>query len=154
VAIEVVRDVTGRPVGAALVPGMGAVYASAMRAVLLGSVFAICVAASACARSGAAEPSAYQRDIDRLCHAQEHSGALQLEPGHRPVAIAQWLAENLETDEVREVLVEFQRAADPAAKQAILEREAAAVGLPHCPLADVWAAASSAGSGSSGDTHH
>jgi hypothetical protein len=119
-----------------------------MRGPVLGSLLAVCIAA-ACARSDGAEPSAYQRDIDRLCHAQEHSGALQLEPGYRPVAIAQWLAENLETDEVRKVLGEFQRAETPSAKQAILEREAAAVGLPHCPLADVWAAA---GSGD-GDTH-
>ena len=104
------------------------------------TVAAICLAlaGAACSRGKESGPTAYQRDIDRLCHAQTHSGADELDPGQRPVAIAQWLSENLETSEVREVLVEFQ-AGTPEQKRAILEREAAEVGLPDCPLADAWA---------------
>lgn len=104
-------------------------------AIVLVSVLGL---ASGCSRDSRG-PSAYQQDIDRLCHAEQHSGAHQLDPDYRPVAIAQWLAENLETAEVREVLVEFQ-AGSPAEKRAVLEREAAAVGLVDCPLAKTWAA--------------
>ncbi len=41
------------------------------------------------------------RDVDRICNAEEQSGALHEEPNARASHVAIWLATNLESDEGR-----------------------------------------------------
>jgi hypothetical protein len=89
-------------------------------------------------QKGEKAPTAYERDVDRICHAEEHSGAAEHD-GPRTLVIAQWLGENIETDEGRELLARVTRDDnDPAAKARILDEAATAAGIDDCPTARTW----------------
>lgn len=78
---------------------------------------------------------AYRQDVERICGVMSLSGADQLPEGERVFTTAQWLGNNLETEEGRDFLVTFQQSDD---KAATLLAEARAVGLPDCALAAEW----------------
>lgn len=113
---------------------------TAMRALVLALLL------PACQRGGDADPArepppeihqAYARDLDKLCDVVARSGGGELVGGDRQLAIANWLAANLETPESRKFLAYIQPLAGEAKAQA-LEAEAKAVGLPGCALAAEW----------------
>jgi len=81
----------------------------------------------------------YARDIDKICHAEERSGALEQPESQRGLVVAQWLGGNLESDGARTFLVRLAQA-DPAGKTALLEAESRALGMSGCPLAASWTA--------------
>lgn len=96
-----------------------------------------------CQRSGRSTVSeTYRGDIERLCDVVARSGADQLPPGERTLAIANWLAGNLETREAHDYLVRIQPLAGEP-KAAALETEARRVGLARCALAAEWRGAPS-----------
>jgi hypothetical protein len=93
---------------------------------------------AACQRgAGSAVSETYRDDIARLCNAVSLSGAEQLPPDARALAIAQWLPEHLSTDEAHAYLVKIQPLAGEP-KAAALDAEARRVGLGSCPLATEW----------------
>jgi len=89
------------------------------------------------ATPAASPPAPYTSDIENLCDAVVRSGADQLAPGERTLAIAEWLGGHLQTDAAHQYLVKIQPLAGEA-KAAALEAEARRVGLPGCALAAEW----------------
>jgi len=93
-------------------------------------------------QSGSRALTPYGRDIDSICHCQERSGALE-----RPEPLVFWawwceLTRALYADEMGEAFRGewLARAPFVMAVLAVLTGEARRVGLPACPLADVWSA--------------
>jgi hypothetical protein len=82
-------------------------------------------------------PAPYTSDIENLCDAVSRSGADQLSPAERQLAIAEWLGSHLQTEQAHQYLVKIQPL-EGEAKAAALEAEARRVGLPGCPLAAEW----------------
>jgi hypothetical protein len=82
---------------------------------------------------------AYTQDFERLCNAEQLSGALDQPEEARTLMVAQWLGKHLETSQVHDFLVHIQRlgAAD---KADVLDGEAKRLGLASCPLSAVWKA--------------
>ncbi len=98
------------------------------------------VAAVACKDRAAPTPpadEAFGRDVERICQAEELSGAAAEEPGARPMLVAQWLGENIETQRGRDLLAEAARA-DGVAKAEVFERAARSVGRDRCATAESW----------------
>jgi hypothetical protein len=89
----------------------------------------------ACQRGEGKTP--FQRDMERICHAERLSGAHEQHEGHRSLLVGQWLAENLETPEARSLLAQIFQAA-PAEKSALLTEAAREAGIRDCPIAQVW----------------
>jgi hypothetical protein len=81
--------------------------------------------------------SPYGQDLGRLCHSEERSGALDHPEAQRSMVVAQWLGNNIQTEEGRAFLVRLART-PPAEKAALLKAEAARSGLSDCPLAKSW----------------
>lgn len=79
----------------------------------------------------------YRSDISNLCDSVVSSGADQLPPGERALAIASWLGTHLQTQEAHDYLVRIQPL-DGEPKAAALDAEARRVGLPSCALAAEW----------------
>lgn len=79
----------------------------------------------------------YARDIERICHVVERSGAASMELADRTYVTATWLSQNLETQEARRFLAELGPIAG-AEKGNVLDTEAARTGVKTCPLADDW----------------
>jgi len=82
-------------------------------------------------------PAPYKSDIESLCDSVVRSGADQLTPGNRPLAIATWLGQHLQTEEAHQYLVKIQPL-DGDAKAHALDAEALRVGLPGCALSAEW----------------
>ena len=97
---------------------------------------------SAC-QSGTTEKSkeqvsaGYRDDISRLCNVMHLSGADEQAPEERVYTTANWLGNNLETQQGRDFLVTFTQAQDKDKPQTLLA-EATRVGVAPCPLADHW----------------
>jgi hypothetical protein len=85
----------------------------------------------------ASPPSPYTADIENLCDVVVRSGADQMAPGDRQIAIAEWLGGHLQTDEAHQFLVKIQPL-EGAAKADALDAEARRVGLPGCALSAEW----------------
>ena len=79
----------------------------------------------------------FGRDLDRICHSSERSGALEQPEGQRAVTVAYWLGNNIESDEGRAFLARFTKSSTEE-KIALLRREAKRVGLSSCPLLQTW----------------
>ena len=79
----------------------------------------------------------YRADIADLCNVMHLSGADERPEEERVFTTAQWLGNNLETQEGRDFLVTFTQAPDKD-KPAVLLAEAKRVRVEHCPLADYW----------------
>jgi hypothetical protein len=103
----------------------------------------ICLGVGAgCQRTGSTAPPVseqYRSDIEKLCDVVTRSGADQLPVGDRALAIANWLAAQLQTAQAREYLVAIQPLVGEP-KAAALDAEARRVGLPRCALAAEWRA--------------
>lgn len=108
-----------------------------MRGALLLSVLLVACQSSS---ERAAGDSAYHRDIDRLCHAAEHSGANELEQGARALHIAEWLATNLESDKARGLSAELSQMPNDE-RIPRLAREAEAAGVEACAILEAWGGA-------------
>ena len=99
--------------------------------------------AAGCQRgAGSAAPvtEPYRSDIENLCDAVVRSGADQLPVGERALAIANWLAAHLQTQEAHDYLIRIQPLTGEP-KAAALEAEARRAGLSQCALAAEWRAA-------------
>jgi hypothetical protein len=91
-----------------------------------------------CQRSGGSTVSeTYRGDIERLCDVVARSGADRLPAGERTLAIANWLASNLETREAHDYLIRIQPLTGEP-KAAALDAEARRTGLARCALAGEW----------------
>jgi hypothetical protein len=106
-------------------------------------LFACLGVAAGCQRgAGTAAPPVserYRSDIEDLCDVVVRSGADQLPAGERALALANWLAAHLQTQEAHDYLIRIQPlVGDP--KAAALDAEARRVGLPRCALATEWRA--------------
>jgi hypothetical protein len=83
-----------------------------------------------------ADPAAYARDVDRICNVFERAGAG--EPGVNPeVATGDWLIENLETLQARQLLPKINSLPD-SERATAYDAEARKVGLASCPTARAW----------------
>ena len=76
---------------------------------------------------------AYSRDVDRICHVVERSGARGMELAERTYLTATWLGTNLESPAGRALLAAIQPL-DNANKARALEMEATRIGIANCPL--------------------
>lgn len=104
-------------------------------------VLVLLLSATACKkdkREPAGNPP-YAQDIERICFAEERSGALEQEPGRRSLVVAHWLGNALKTDESRVLLGRLARM-PPRDKSAVLRAEASKLGIERCPMAAVWSA--------------
>jgi hypothetical protein len=110
----------------------------------LSSLIACASIAVACQRGGGSTApqvsQQYRSDIENLCNAVARSGADQLPPGERALAIARWLPANLATQEAHQYVVGIQPLVGEP-KALALEAEARRVGLSSCVLAAEWRAA-------------
>ena len=114
---------------------------SAMGMLLLGCQEGSTPSGQAAKPSGAGAESgaktSYQRDLERICHSLERSGALEQSEGQRAMAVAYWLSNNIETIKGRQLLARINRA-KPEGKVAILTEESKRMGMTSCPLAVSW----------------
>ncbi len=84
-------------------------------------------------------PSAFHRDIHKICNAESLSGANEMENGYnRAMTVAKWLGENLRTPEGRRFLGETARLGDPRKKAKALAAQAEKSGVASCPLVKTW----------------
>lgn len=81
--------------------------------------------------------SPYVQELTHICNSEERSGALEYPEGQRSMVVAQWLGDNVQTEQGRAFLVRLAKT-PPAEKAAVLQQEAAQSGLPSCPLARSW----------------
>ncbi|MBT8495801.1 MAG: hypothetical protein KJO07_22350 [Deltaproteobacteria bacterium] len=79
----------------------------------------------------------YAGDIERICNAEQLSGADQLDEGARSMHVAQWLGGNIKTEDGRQFLASLARA-KAGAKVELLNSQAAKLGLDGCALAKAW----------------
>jgi len=77
------------------------------------------------------------RDVDRICHAEEHSGALEIEEAGRAVFIATWLAQNLESKEGRALTAELSQMPDERRAER-MKAEAKKHGIEACAIVNQW----------------
>ena len=77
------------------------------------------------------------RDIDRICNAEELSGALDLQPGERAMHAGIWLAENLESQEARNLSAALTKLS-PDERIARLQNEVEANRIPSCEILHAW----------------
>lgn len=77
------------------------------------------------------------RDFETFCHAHERAGVVESDAaGDRAVKISRYLAENLKTQEAKDVLGALPQL-EPSQKRQALNAAAAKHGVRPCPLADV-----------------
>lgn len=77
------------------------------------------------------------RDLDRICNAEEQSGALNMPPGDRAMHVGIWLATNLESQEARDLSAELSPM--PAPKRgARLKEVLAAHDFKKCEILYAW----------------
>ena len=82
-------------------------------------------------------PSAFERDLDRICNEEEQSGALELQPGERGIHVAIWLAEQIESQEARELVAELSKLA-PQERIARLQQELSKHNIAECEVINAW----------------
>ncbi len=85
----------------------------------------------------ASSDAAYHEDVRRICNAEELSGALEEDPNRRAIIVAQWLGNNVVTQEARSLLAQQARL-PPKGKRELLLAEAKKAGLPGCKTAEAW----------------
>jgi hypothetical protein len=81
--------------------------------------------------------SSARQDFETFCHAHERAGVLDTDTaGDRAVKISKYLAENLKTQEAKDVLAALP-ALEVKDKRKALTDAAAKHGVSPCPLAEV-----------------
>ena len=81
--------------------------------------------------------TALATDLDRLCNAEELSGALDLPTGDRALHTGIWLAKNIETQEARNLAAELTKLG-PKERTARLKAKAAEHGIASCAIVHAW----------------
>ena len=77
------------------------------------------------------------RDLDRICNAEEQSGALDMPPGDRAMHVGVWLAMQLESQEARDLSAELSpMPAQTRGKR--LKEELVKVGIKKCEILYAW----------------
>lgn len=77
------------------------------------------------------------RDLDRICNAEEQSGALDMPPGDRAMHVGVWLATNLESQEARDLSAELSPMPAPTRGKR-LKVELAKHGISKCEILYAW----------------
>ena len=94
--------------------------------------------ASAEAKAVAPEPMTdLELDLDRLCNAEERSGALDLPTGDRALHTGIWLAKNIETQEVRDFVAALTKLG-PEERIALLQGKLAEHTITQCEIVHAW----------------
>lgn len=91
--------------------------------------------------AGMSTPAQFDQDIDRICHAEIRSGAIDMPAGYsKSLTVAQWLGNNLRTDKGRKFLGELRKkyGSNDNKKAAALAAQAKKSGVPDCPLVRTW----------------
>ena len=79
------------------------------------------------------------KEVDKICHAVELSGAAGDETTNRTYLIAKWLNDNVRTEEGIAFLQSFAKLGDDkVARRTMLTEAARANGVRDCPLIDLW----------------
>lgn len=81
--------------------------------------------------------TALELDLDRLCNAEELSGALDLPTGDRALHTGIWLAKNIETQEVRDFVAELTKLG-PEERIARLKTKLAEHEIVACEIVHAW----------------
>ena len=77
------------------------------------------------------------RDLDRICNAEEQSGALDKPPGDRAMHVAIWLATGLESQEARDLSAELSQMPSPTRGKRLKE-ELVKHGISKCEMLYAW----------------
>jgi len=78
-----------------------------------------------------------KRDLDRMCNAEEKSGALDEDPDSRANHVGIWLATNLESQEARTLSAELVALA-PEPRIARLREVLKSNAVGPCPILATW----------------
>lgn len=111
--------------------------------VALALALALGLAATACKPTSSAADKAplldtpYARDLDRICNAEEQSGALDKQPGDRAMHVAIWLATELESQEARDLSAALSPMAAPE-RGTRLKSELAKFNIQKCEMLHAW----------------
>ena len=108
---------------------------------VLATVVAALVSAGPLAgcESDAGRSQVLAKELDKICHAVELSGAAGDETTNRTYLIAKWLDDNVRTEEGVAFLRTFAKLGpDKVARRKMLEEAARANGIRDCPLIDFW----------------
>ena len=81
--------------------------------------------------------TALESDLDRICNAEEMSGALELPTGDRALHTGIWLAENIETQEIRDFVAELTKLG-PEARTTRLQTKLAEHAITDCEIVHTW----------------
>lgn len=84
-----------------------------------------------------APPTAFERDLDRMCNVLSFSGALELQPGERAMHVGIWLAQNMESKQARELSAELTQL-EPAPRIKRMQEVLAQHGISQCPTVQTW----------------
>lgn len=120
------------PLRKRLVPVLTSIATAVAAAGLLAGPLAGC-------ESDSGHSSVMAKELDRICHAVELSGAAGDETTNRTYLIATWLTANIRSDEGVAWLQTFAKlGGDKAARRTMLAEAARANGVRDCPLIDFW----------------
>ena len=79
------------------------------------------------------------RELDKICHAVELSGAAGLEDANRMAMVAMWLDQNIKSDEGLAFLRTFAKLGnDKDARRQMIVEAARTNGIADCPLIEFW----------------
>ena len=120
------------PLRTGVVPVLASVLLSSLIAGLTAGPLAGC-------ESDSGHGQVLAKELDRICHAVELSGAAGDETTNRTYLIAKWLTDNIRSDEGVAWLQTFAKlGGDKAARRTMLAEAARANGVKDCPLIDFW----------------
>jgi hypothetical protein len=77
------------------------------------------------------------RDVNRICNAEELSGALDLQPAERAMHTGIWLAQNLESQDARDLSAELTKL-NPQERVSRLQQVATEHGISPCEILHAW----------------
>jgi hypothetical protein len=78
-----------------------------------------------------------ERDLDRICNAEEYSGALDLPTGDRALHTGIWLAKNIETQEIRDFVAELTKL-EAVPRTDRLQAKLAEYKIAECEIVHAW----------------
>jgi hypothetical protein len=84
--------------------------------------------------------TALEVDLDRICNAEELSGALEMPSGDRALHTGIWLAKTIETQEARDFVAELTKL-ESVARIEVLQAKLAEHKISHCEIVNTWGGA-------------
>jgi hypothetical protein len=112
---------------------------STLRTRLVSSLGLLALVVAPACHDEARKSPVLTRELEKICHAVERSGAAEDQTTNRTYLIATWLTANVQTDEGRAWLVTFAKLGDDkAARRQMLQDAAHDHGITDCPLVDFW----------------